>query len=60
MAGVYLPELAEALALRRAVELARDEGLEKVIFFFEHETVRQKPHSNLLNHHKKSQICTRG
>jgi hypothetical protein len=32
MAGVFLPELVEALVLRRAVELARDEGLEKVIF----------------------------
>jgi hypothetical protein len=32
MVGICPPELAEALALRRAVELARDEGLEKVIF----------------------------
>jgi hypothetical protein len=30
MVGVCLPKLVEALALRRAAELARDEGLEKV------------------------------
>ena len=30
--GIQSPEHAEALALRRAVELARDEGMDKVIF----------------------------
>jgi ribonuclease HI len=32
MAGLSSPELAEAHALQRAVELARSEGLDKVIF----------------------------
>jgi hypothetical protein len=30
--GLSSPELAEAVALRRAVQLARDEGMDKVIF----------------------------
>jgi ribonuclease HI len=48
-ARISLPELAEALALRRAVELARDEGLEKVIFESDGQSLVQQMNSTLMD-----------
>jgi hypothetical protein len=48
-AGISPPELLEALALRRAVELACDEGLEKVIFESDGQSLVQRMNSTLMD-----------